>query len=454
MEKSRRSYLILKSPHYMKVILLLSIPIILNGFLKSFTEIIDIYFLSHLDINQSEIDNIISVITSTTPLFSLFFTFEVVLTIVGTILISQVVENEYKVNNINNILIKVSLIVGIFLNVLLFFGAPFFSKKIFPCDSLNFNYACIYLKIRSFELVPAFLMASFISSRHAFGDTLTPLFLKLLSFIINLLLISFFIKRYLIKGFAIVKLITTIISTFLIIKYIIKYAKVSKINKEEIKFFLKKLYPVLLSNILINIGFLVINIIIRSYNFEIASSVLITTRINNSLILIINGLCSCLIPLIGQNISHNELFRVKKFIINVVKMIIVLSFCDIIFLLPFREDLVNILVKNENLNKYCTKYMVYVLLSIPLTSLFEIFISIFHGYSYTKTSMFVSICRLWGFRIPLMIYFLKVNKLNVDIIGWIMIFSNLFSVLICVVIYLKLNKERNKEYGRNYQKIS
>lgn len=455
MNKSRKSYLILESPNYLKIIISLSIPSIINYFLKSFFEILDIRIINKLSISLFDKNNLISCITFSSFIFILFCSIIEVLSIVFVYLLSHAIgsNDEKRKENIISIFLILSIIGGLIIFILLFLLTPFIVK--INNNEIVSTLCLKYLRIKSFEIIPLFIINYYYSLRIANGDTLTPVLLNIIIFILNYTIFYFFNINDNLLRIALSNVISSVIGmiTCLIYLYFKKVFKLSlKNDRLMCTEIIKKAYPLLISKLLTNFGFLVINNIILSSSDVLASSIFICNRINNFLMVPINAFTSNLVTLIAHNVGQNNIKRINNFINYIVKMIMVLSICDIILFVSFRKLLISTLISNEQIIDVASNYLIYVLLSLPLSCLFQGLISIFEGYGCTLISMVLSVFRLWGVRIPLSLIINKTTNLNLINMGSSLLISNLLVVIMGVIFYYI--KKEGFIYGRNHQKIS
>lgn len=455
MNKSRKSYLILESQNYLKIIISLSIPSIINYFLKSFFEILDIRIINNLNISLFNKNNLISCITFSSFIFIFFCSIIEVLSVVFVYLLSHAIgsNSEKRKESIISIFLILSIICGIIIFILLFLLSPYIVK--INNNKIVSTLCLRYLRIKSFEIIPLFIINYFYSFRIANGDTIKPVLLNIIIFIINYTILYFFNINDSLLKFALSNVISSIVGMIIcLINFCCKkdFKFTLKFDRPIFIEIIKKAYPLLISKLLTNSGFLIINNIILSSSDVLANSIFICNRINNFLMIPINAFTSILVTLIAHNVGQNNVNRINNFINYIVKLIMVLSFCDIILFVSFRKILISTLISNEQIIDVASNYLIYILLSIPLLGFFQGLISIFEGYGSTLISMVLSVFRLWGVRIPLSLIIKKITNLSPINMGSSLLISNLLVVIIGIVLYYI--KKEGFIYGRNHQKIS
>lgn len=435
MKSFRKSYLVLEDSNYLKVMLWISLPILINSLLKSTIEILEINFLSSLKMPNGELNFLISSITITSPIFNFFSSLINVLTITGTIMITKALSKKdiLNVDDTEKVIFKTNLIIGLCLNIISYCLSFFIFNKL--TNLVVLKKSTTYFRIKSFEMIPLALYASFSSSKASRGDTVSPLLLTFCLFIINILLLKPLISKYKIEGIGMASLIANIIVGLICFGYFIKKKVNKKYNKEVLLEMFKIAFPLILSQIFLNLGFSIINNLIFKYNNQIASAIHVCNRLNTFLMLPINSLCSAFLVITSYNISSGNFERIKIFIKYVVKIIIILSLCDIIVVLPIRNWLLTILLNQDiELIELSGEYLIYVLSAIPVVGISQLFICLFQGYGYIKLSMCLSISMLWLIRIPFLFALYRLSQLSLHNIGVLMFFSNFISVLVALII--------------------
>ena len=88
--------IILNSPKITKGILILSIPIIISNLLKLINELVDVYLIKNLDISQELLRSLVSALTMTSPIISVFQTVLIAFCAVELTLISQSIGEKNK----------------------------------------------------------------------------------------------------------------------------------------------------------------------------------------------------------------------------------------------------------------------------------------------------------------------------------------------------------------------
>ena len=156
-KEDNRRYLILKDSNIYKGLLILALPLMLNNFIRTIHDLVDMYFVKSIPGHATEAVNSIAV---TFPVLFTFISLGMGLGIAGTALISQFVGSNqrddarcYATN-----LFVIAVVVGIVLNIVMYFGSPYVMYWM-GNDGFTLEKSSNYLQIRSFELTFVFALS-------------------------------------------------------------------------------------------------------------------------------------------------------------------------------------------------------------------------------------------------------------------------------------------------------
>ncbi len=449
-KEDNRRYLILKDPNIYKGLILLALPVMLNNFIKTIHDLVDMFFVAKIPNYSAEA---VSSISITFPVLFTFLSLGIGLSIAGTSLISQLVGSaqisdakRYAAN-----LFLLSLVIGLSLNVLSYFGAPYIMKMM-GADGYLLAHSVSYLQIRSFELTFVFIFFAFTSIRQADGDTVTPVIFGVITIILNIILSPLLISvlNLGVDGAA----YATLFSNIAVIPFILYQLFFSKNNSLKISYkdfkitkiisktILKTALPASSGQALTAIGFILMTKIIISYGTDTVAAFSVGNRLSSLVLQPVLAMGSVLVAYIGQNIGNLNVPRAKetfkKAMILSVSTMAVLS----IIALPFREPLAKVFLGNDPVALELTiKYMFYLIIGLPLMAIFQTFIGTFIGTGNTKFSFTLSVIRLWVLRIPLIMLFKYFTDLGSSGIWTAMLISNFIIAFVGYFLYKRLNWE-------------
>lgn len=445
-EDSRR-YLILKDPNIYKGLIVLALPLMFNNFIKTIHDLVDMYFVSKIVDHSADA---VSSISITFPVMFTFLSLGMGLAIAGTGLISQLVgSNQIEdARRYSTNLFVISIVIGIVLNVVSFFGAPIIMGMM-GAEGYLLENSVSYLQIRSFELTFLFIFFAFTSIRQSDGDTLTPVILGVITMILNIIIspILISILNLGVQGAAYATLIANIaIMPFVL--YQLFYSKNGltislkkfKITKYISKSILRTALPASSGQALTAIGFILMTSIIISYGPETVAAFSVGNRLSSLVLHPVMAIGGVLVAYIGQNIGNLNVSRAKesfhKAMILSVGTMIVLS----LIALLIRRPLASVFLENDpEALELTIRYMFFLIIGLPLMAIFQTFIGTFIGTGNTKYSFILSVTRLWILRIPLIMIFKNYTDMGSSGIWTAMLISNFIIAFVGLVLYRKLN---------------
>ena len=447
-KEDNRRYLILKDPNIYKGLIILALPLMFNNFIKTIHDLVDMYFVSKIANHSAEA---VSSISITFPVMFTFLSLGMGLAMAGTALISQLVGSaqiddakKYATN-----LFILSVIIGLSLNIISYFGAPYI-MGLMGAEGYLLEKSIAYLQIRSFELTFLFIFFAFTSIRQSDGDTVTPVVFGVITMVINIILSPILIS-YLnlgVEGAAYATLIANVaIMPFIL--YQLFYSnknglrislKKIKLNKYISKAILKTALPASSGQALTAIGFMIMTKIIISYGTNTVAAFSVGNRLSSLVLYPVMAIGGVIVAYIGQNIGNLNIDRAKetfkKAMILSVGIMVVLS-TGALFV---REPLARVFLAADPVALNLTiKYMFYLIVGLPLMAIFQTFIGTFIGTGNTKYSFILSVTRLWILRIPLILLFKYFTDLGSSGIWTAMLVSNLIIAFVGLYLYRKLN---------------
>ncbi len=447
-EDSRR-YLILKDPNIYKGLIILALPLMFNNFIKTIHDLVDMYFVSKIVDHSAEA---VSSISITFPVLFTFMSLGMGLAIAGTALISQLVGSNqledakrYATN-----LFVLSVIIGLVLNIISFFGAPFIMTMM-GAKGFLLEKSIAYLQIRSFELTFLFIFFAFTSIRQSDGDTVTPVVYGVITIVLNIALSPLLISvlDLGVEGAAYATLIANVaIMPFILYQLFftkngIKISfKIRSFKKSISKAILKTAIPASSGQALTAIGFIIMTRIIISYGSETVAAFSVGNRLASLVLHPVMAIGGILVAYIGQNVGNLNIPRAKesfkKAMILSLGIMIILS----IGAMFVREPLANLFLgEDPEALELAIKYLFYLIIGLPLMAIFQTFYGVFMGTGNTKYSFILSVTRLWILRIPLIVLFKYATDLGSSGIWTAMLISNFVIMFVGLYLFKKLDWE-------------
>lgn len=456
-----KSFLILKDKKIIKGILILALPIMVSNILKSVHDMVDMYFIGHMNESQEVIQAQVSAITLTGPILQICQALALGLMIAGTAIISQYLgaKEVEKAKNVSGQLFILSVTIGIFFNGILYVLAPFILKWMGANpDTALYQYAVQYVQYRSFELTGLFLFYAYQATRQSTGDTLTPVLLNMISVVINIILTGIFLLRLhmQINGAALATVIgNVLIMPFCIILMIRKkhnpiplQIKDLRLNVAHMGQLFRVGLPAALSQAFTSLGFLLINSFIIGFPTHIVYAIGIGNRINALLLFPTMSIGSVLATFIGQNIGALQVERAKQSLKYAMLITLVISIGGTILLLLARKPLVRFFINastHPEAFQFCVYYLYFLLMTLPLMGIFQVWTGCFQGAGKTGYSLLLATMRLWVFRLPLIWLMMRIFKMGPPSVYYAMMISNFGAVILGTFLYGFIDFQPNNE---------
>lgn len=452
-----KEHLILHDKNIVKGILLLALPVMLNNIIKAFHDVVDTFLVSNINDAEEIVSAQISAIGFVSPIMTICQALAIGMMTAGTALMSQYIgaKKEDKASKVSGQLMMLCGVVGVIFNILLYFLAPTILHMM-DAEGHLYDYSLSYIRIRSFELTGLFIFYAYQATRQSQGDTVTPVIINGTSIVLNIVLTSVFIygMGMDIAGAA----IGTVIANMIIIPACMIHLMKSK--KMRLSFgsllpnwnYDKKIFtlgaPAAISQAFTSLAFLIINGTMSSYQnslgnigYSILAPISIGGRINSLLLFPVMGIGTVLATFVGQNIGAGNKKRAEQAFVQSLILVVSMTVLGAIILFPFREHLTRIFLSNDQEVALCMRYVVFLLMGLPLMGTFQCFIGCFQGAGRTDLSLFMSTIRLWVLRIPVLL--IMVHYLNVGYQAvWIcMTISNFGAMIVGCILYTFVDYE-------------
>ncbi|MDC7244233.1 MAG: MATE family efflux transporter, partial [Sphaerochaetaceae bacterium] len=428
-----RSKLILESKSIWKGIVILAFPVFLANILKTLHDLVDAYFIGQLG-DSAAASDMQGAIGLTWPIFFVFISFGMGLSVAGNALVGQYIGKKDYVNakKYATNVIYLSIFLGlIFTAFAYFFGPSILELMGVTGDKLE--YAIIYIRIRSFELTILFLTYAFQSIRRATGDTVTPVVVSSIAIVLNIILTPILVL-YLdmgITGAALATLIAQIAILPLTVILLVRNKKgisikfrLADINVPIIKDIFRIALPASSGQSIQAVGFIILQAFIEQFDVAVTAFYL-GNRINSLVMFPVSSISAIVAVYVAQNIGAGNIKRAKASVKQGILMSVILMVCGVLIILPYREQLVGIFSDDSEAIALAVEYMFFVAISLPFVAVFQNFLSTFQGSGDTKFSFWLAITRLWFLRLPMVWYAINYTDLGPTGIWISMLASNI-----------------------------
>lgn len=457
---------ILYGKNIIKTFLILSLPIMFSSIIKTAHDLVDMYVVANIEGEKAIVDAQVAAISFTTPIISVVQGLAMGLMVAGTALMSQNIgaKRYEKARKISGQLMLLCVALGIVFNILLYILAPNILRMMNAEEEL-FLYSLRYVRVRSFELSGLFVFFAFQATRQSMGDTVSPVILNIASIIINIVLTVIFVifLGYDLTGAA----WGTVIGNMVIIPFCIRFLRKDdrhhmNLTWDSFKLDVKVLgrifalgWPAAISQSFTALGFVIVNSMIAGYDQSMFASIGVGNRINSLLLFPAFGIGGVLATFVGQNVGANNPKRAKQGFYYSLWIILVITFCGALVLIPFRRFLTSIFLQEEETIELASKYLLFLLCNLPLMAIFQNFIGVFQGTGRTDFVLILSTLRLWLMRVPALYLFLYVFSVGDRSVWHAMIISNVGATILGFILYQFTNfKMRKKDRLLGTEKLA
>ncbi|MFU8792755.1 MAG: MATE family efflux transporter [Acholeplasmataceae bacterium] len=444
-EKKRQ--LILKDPNIIKGLFLLAIPLMLNNFIKTIHDVIDMYFVSEIPGFSAEA---VSSISITFPIMFMFISLGMGLSVAGTALVSQLVGSNQmdQARRYASQLVLLAFFVGIGLNILSFFSAPLV-MQLMGTTGFIFDKSVEYLRIRSFELPVVFVFFAFTAIRQSSGDTVTPVIYGVITMVLNIILSPLLITvfNFGVAGAAYATLIAnTVIMPVGLLQLFRSKNGVTikksylKLDRDIAQHIISIAVPASVGQAITAIGFALMNGIIISYGVETVAAFSVGNRISSLILHPVMAIGAVLAAYMGQNIGNGNPKRAKETFKQAMLLSVGLMIVGSLIFINFRTYFAAFFIKdNPEALALTSEYMFYLLLGLPLMAIFQTYLGTFNGTGNTKYTLLMSVARLWVLRIPLIYGFKLFTDLGNSGIWYAMLVSNFIIIIMGIYLYKRID---------------
>lgn len=440
-----RSELLLREPNLYKSFLILSLPIFGANFLRAFNDMVDTYFIGQIPDSVAAQAGI----SSAWPPLSILQSFQVGFGVAGVAIISQLLGagNREKARENAGVLFLLSVALGVVVNILTYAVAPL-AMTLIGAEGAAHVCAVEYLRIRSFECLPLFIFGAFQAIRQAQGDTSTPVYLSVVSILINIVLTALFVRGMGMGAFG-AGLATMIgqaavapVCLYLLFsrKQPLYLNRASlRLRPAETVALVRVSLPAAGSQALSSLGFLVLQAVVVSYGDAVTAAFSIGNKIANMLLMPVIAVGTVLAAYVGQNIGAGNPQRARSACKVSRNIGLAISIAGCLLLLPFRQWLTALLTNDPATQALGTVYVFWTLLTQPLMALFQNYLGIFNGSGHTRYALILSSARLWVIRLPIILLFKLFTDVGSSGIWYAMVISNFLILLVGAYLYRKVD---------------
>ena len=432
----------------LKTIIYFSLPILMGNIFQQIYNISDAIIIGNFLGKES-----LAAVGSSYQINVLIIAISIGISLGTSILVSQCfgAKNIEKLKNAVNTGFIFSLILSFIITIFGFILSNRILILINVPENLLLN-SNIYLKIIFIGVIPTFAYNSLTNILKGIGDSKTPTYILIVTVILNIILDILFIAimDYGISGAAIATVISQFISFILCFFYVkLKYSNLifSKFHFSIDFNILKEILTIgmsaMLQQVLISIGFIVIQILVNSFGTDCIAAFISASRIDAFAELPSINLGQALITFVAQNYGAKKMDRIIKggkeslilgIIFSIITSIIIFIF-PTFFISMFNKNPEIIFIGNQYLRTVSAFYIVFCLM--------QILNGLLLGYGKSFVLLIASITSFCMFQIPMAILLSKTSLRYNGIwiaapIGWT------GGMLIRLCYFLKISKKIKK----------
>ncbi|QDH81506.1 MATE family efflux transporter [Echinicola soli] len=422
----------------------LAFPIILANVLQTAYQLIDTFWLGRLGANA------VAAVSVSFPILFLILSLGAGLTLAGTVLVSQHkgANNQKMVNSASSQTVFVVFFISVLLAIVGYFAAGPLMKFIGAGPEI-YSDSVDYFKVSSLGFVFLFMFFVFQSLMRGIGNVMLPVYVVLVTVLLNLVLDPLFIygfgpvPGFGVAGAAVASVITQGLSAIAGIYVMWRGKHGIQIHFSEMKWdfpWAKKLFqlgfPSSMEQSARALGMTMMVMLVTSFGSETVAAYGVGARMLSFVIVPALGLAIATTTLVGQNVGAQKLRRAEKTGLLSVKV----AFFGLtgigVLLFLFAEDLVRFFVPNEpNVIADGALFIKIMGPSFGFLGVQQVINGTFNGAGFTKASMFISFLNLWIIRFPVGYYLAYHTSLGHEGIYWAFPISNWVSAIVAFIYF-------------------
>ncbi|TET22728.1 MAG: MATE family efflux transporter, partial [Candidatus Cloacimonadota bacterium] len=421
-----------------KVLINLSLPIILAHLFHTLYSITDAFWLGKIGKTA---------LAAPTITFNVLFVIIAIaggLSIGGTTLLAQYkgAGNEKKVNDTAaNTLVLIGII-SIFLAAVGYMLSPHLLRLLqTPMDA--FPETLTYMRIMFFGVPFIFGFFIYRGLMQGYGDTISPLKVIAFTVTLNVMLDPFLIfgwgpfPRMGVAGAAIATVFSHGIASVIGIVFLIsgKYGlKLSfrgfRFNRSIIKSIFRIGFPMAISQTGTSLGFTILMGIVNTFGTSVIGAFGIGNRIILLMVMPAMGLAQGSSTIVAQNIGADQVERAERSVWTAVSINSIAIFLFATLLFFFGGYVVKFFINDPEVIEIGHRMFKIISYSVLFFSIMIVFTGAFQGSGHTMPVFIMQMIRLWGLRIPCVLFLSKYLHYGDNGIFWGMTISNLIIAII------------------------
>ena len=422
----------------------LALPIILANILHTTYQLIDTFWLGRLSANA------VASVSISFPILFLVFSIGGGLTLGGSVIVAQYfgAEDKKKVDYSSSQTVFVIFIISLFLVLIGYFLAEPMMVLI-GAEPPILQDSVDYFQVSSFGFVFLFMFFVFQSLMRGIGDVLLPMFVVLITVLLNLILDPVFIfgygpiPAYGVKGAAFASIGTQAISAIIGLTILFRGKRGIKIHLSDMRFdwkWTKRLFrigiPTSLDQSARALAMTLIIVLVTGFGSEVVAAYGIGVRILSLVVIPALGFAMATTTLVGQNIGARQIKRAER-VGDLSARIAMIGLTSIgMLLFVFAEPITRFFVPNDpQVIKDGALFIKIMAPSFGILGVQQVLGGVFNGAGFTQASLLISVFNLWIIRFPLAFVLSENTSLAEVGLWWSFPISNLLGGIVAFIYY-------------------
>ena len=429
-----------------KTLVTLAVPIVLTNLLHTAYQLTDTFWVGRLGAEA------VAAVSLSFPIIFLIITLGGGFSLAGTILVSQYKgkKDQKQVNHVAGQTIIVMTLISIILSIIGYLISEPVMHLLGAAPEV-LPQAVDYLKVSFIGMIFLFSFFVFQSLMRGIGETKLPLYIVLITVLMNLVVDPLFIMGYGpipgfgVKGAAIATIFTQGVASLIGLVILLKGTYGIKMEIRNFHFdkkLMKQMFllglPSSIEQSMKAMGLTIISVLVASFGTVIVASYGIGIRVLSFVIIPAFGLSMATSTLVGQNMGAGKPERAEAIgnKSSLVSFFVLLVASIIIFI--FAEPITRTFIPgDEAVIAHSTVFVRFLCGTFAFLGLQLNLSGVFSGSGNTKISMILSLISLWIFEFPLAYILSKHTTLNETGI-WIAAPIASFIIAMIALIYFKM----------------
>lgn len=447
----------------LKKLIQFAIPIILMNMLQMLFNVADIAVLGML-VGDLEV----GAVGATTSLISLIINLFIGLSVGTNVVLAKCVgeRNTDKANRIVGTSVVMSLIIGVILSFVGYFGSETFLIWM-DCDPILLDKSTLYLKIY-FLGMPVIMLYNFMASiMRAVGDTLRPMIFLIIAGVVNVGLNVFFILVFdmSVDGVAIATVVSNGISSILAIIVAFKSKGYGKLRLRFLRIYKKEFFDIIkigvpsgLQSSMFAISNVLIQTTINSFGAVGTTGSAVAAQFDGFVWQIGNSTSLGCMSFVSQNYGAGKIKRVKQVILRSILLGGVLCLLLGGIMATFSTQLFGIMTDDPEVMIYAKQRFYILGLTYILCSTMDILNNSLRALGKSVTAMVITLCFVCGFRVLWLETFYLLNPTFIMIfisypISWLMSLVVVIPVLLSLICKAQKSLKGERETIENKTEV-